>query len=926
MKKVKGIFKYFTALILVIVLAVGSSSVAYAADPVTITGTIISGLSLAVQMYANAQSDQERQEALDNMMMCWDDTPTSSHNEYYRIELSFEELNSLCSELNQSGFPCKVVLNQWVGGYVIEGCGYVYVPGILESREIHLGDMIFCNYQKFIYYAEHDSNETLENIYNALTGTEHDGTLRDVFYVLDMIYYRLTLFYDYISGGADGTSLYDKIDDLIAAVEGISITTGDVTFDTTPITDKLDSVISAISKTNGYVDGLEGYVDGVESTLTTISTRTNTLITTLTTTNTYVDGLESALSGIKGHVDGLEGYVDGLESTTTSIKGYVDGVESTLTTISTNLITNNTYVDTVEDKLIDVVTAVEGIDFDTTPVEDKLTEVVTAVEGITFDTTPVTDKLTEVDGKLLTLLTDFGTHVNTITGNMDTNTEDIVAAIGEPLDLTPLTEQLQAVTDEIQKISTFADLHEVITVTPGVLGDVEVVTSGDWRYDNLSFYYEPQNAEFEAYTEVEYIANDFIDYDTGTGTYFYDLTDRNYNGYPAVSIIGLVGFRPSGAAPVMVNVYDGGGNLLHALDMSTLSGEPLSISLDEASYMEITVEYGGNYWLEGTGPGCNFIGVSYGYFNYPAADSLSFTVDGVPHSLYWSNEYEFPDGCNNGDIIYYSDGHWYKENLYGSGTVWTLNYYDAYLTDALTPPPTTTSTMEGETYTWFEWFYTSYKGGTGGVADLTPVVKRLDTIIENLNATVGDSSCNHSYQSEINQEPTCILPGLQTFSCSQCDSCYSEILSSLGHDWKCTDHVEDELDPETGEVVKTGYDIYTCSRCEETYNDYESSGAPAKESDSITAIIARLFEKIGKLIGDLISGAITLLDKLLTGFDDIVTSFNEKTEQIVSFGGDYPQWLSGVWGIIPADLQLALSFCVVVMCLAIIGKKVLFVS
>ena len=207
-----------------------------------------------------------------------------------------------------------------------------------------------------------------------------------------------------------------------------------------------------------------------------------------------------------------------------------------------------------------------------------------------------------------------------------------------------------------------------------------------------------------------------------------------------------------------------------------------------------------------------------------------------------------------------------------------------------------------------------------------PLVERMDTIISLMDNSLGVTGCEHVYVSEINQEQTCILPGLQTFTCESCGSSYSEILESLGHDWQCTGHVEDELDLETGEVLSSGYDIYTCSRCSDSYNDYEGSGAPAAESNSLTGIISRVFEKLGTLVGDLLSMGVRLLDKLLTGFDDLVTSFNEKTQQIVNFGSGYTAWLSGFWDIVPSDLQLVWGFCLAVVCIGIVGKKLFFTS
>ena len=48
------------------------------------------------------------------------------------------------------------------------------------------------------------------------------------------------------------------------------------------------------------------------------------------------------------------------------------------------------------------------------------------------------------------------------------------------------------------------------------------------------------------------------------------------------------------------------------------------------------------------------------------------------------------------------------------------------------------------------------------------------------------------------------------------------------------------------------------------------------------------------------------------------------TAQITGFGGEYPSWLSGFWGILPQELQLALSFAVLCMALGLVGKKLLF--
>ena len=137
--------------------------------------------------------------------------------------------------------------------------------------------------------------------------------------------------------------------------------------------------------------------------------------------------------------------------------------------------------------------------------------------------------------------------------------------------------------------------------------------------------------------------------------------------------------------------------------------------------------------------------------------------------------------------------------------------------------------------------------------------------------------------------------------------------------------MEDVTDPDTGEVTETGYDVYECSLCGDTYNDYSGSGAPDDYGDtSISKIIVRLFSKLGTFAGKIISWIIDLFDKTLGGLDDLITRFSELSAQITGFGGDYPTWLSGFWGVLPQELQLALGFSFVCLFVGLIGRKLFF--
>lgn len=208
---------------------------------------------------------------------------------------------------------------------------------------------------------------------------------------------------------------------------------------------------------------------------------------------------------------------------------------------------------------------------------------------------------------------------------------------------------------------------------------------------------------------------------------------------------------------------------------------------------------------------------------------------------------------------------------------------------------------------------------------LNDIITRMDTIISLLQNTSGDTACDHTYEQDMTTDATCTLPGLMVSTCSKCSDSYSEIIDPLGHDWKCTGHITAVTDPETGEETSAAYDIYTCSRCGDTYNDYSGDGAPEDHSStSISRLIVELFSRLGKLAGSLVGFVVNVFDKALTSVDDLISKFNGYTEQITGFGGAYPAWLGGLWGILPADLQVALTFAVVCMAVALVGKKLVF--
>ena len=85
-----------------------------------------------------------------------------------------------------------------------------------------------------------------------------------------------------------------------------------------------------------------------------------------------------------------------------------------------------------------------------------------------------------------------------------------------------------------------------------------------------------------------------------------------------------------------------------------------------------------------------------------------------------------------------------------------------------------------------------------------------------------------------------------------------------------------------------------------------------------------MFSKLGTFAGKLIDFIVRLFDKAISSVDEVISKFNEYTEQISGFGGDYPAWLTGFWAVLPSELQIALTFAVVCMVLGIVGKKLFF--
>ena len=92
---------------------------------------------------------------------------------------------------------------------------------------------------------------------------------------------------------------------------------------------------------------------------------------------------------------------------------------------------------------------------------------------------------------------------------------------------------------------------------------------------------------------------------------------------------------------------------------------------------------------------------------------------------------------------------------------------------------------------------------------------------------VDPGSCDHRYTCETTTAPTCVLDGVNTFTCSLCGSSYTEPVAATGHIWAVKETVDAVYDEETGELLTEGYTLYECSVCGDQYKSSDGSSPPA---------------------------------------------------------------------------------------------------
>ena len=70
----------------------------------------------------------------------------------------------------------------------------------------------------------------------------------------------------------------------------------------------------------------------------------------------------------------------------------------------------------------------------------------------------------------------------------------------------------------------------------------------------------------------------------------------------------------------------------------------------------------------------------------------------------------------------------------------------------------------------------------------------------------------HTYELTDHKDATCTEAGYDRYTCSVCENTYDEPIEALGHDYKVSEHKD-------ATCTEAGYDRYTCTRCEDTYDE-----------------------------------------------------------------------------------------------------------
>lgn len=205
-------------------------------------------------------------------------------------------------------------------------------------------------------------------------------------------------------------------------------------------------------------------------------------------------------------------------------------------------------------------------------------------------------------------------------------------------------------------------------------------------------------------------------------------------------------------------------------------------------------------------------------------------------------------------------------------------------------------------------------------------------------------SCAHTYTCENTTAPTCILTGVNTYTCSLCGNVYTETVAATGHTWTVKQSVQTQYDEETGELLTEGYTIYECSVCGEQYKSTDGSSPPVSSGGSDSSgstgegSSGTFWEKIGTLFGTVADGVVSMIEtavgKLLDGLISlaqvIADKFNQVVDLVLGWMEEIPtlfsafsDFMGAMFAWMPEEVVLLLTFGLAAVIFAAIIKRFL---
>lgn len=187
------------------------------------------------------------------------------------------------------------------------------------------------------------------------------------------------------------------------------------------------------------------------------------------------------------------------------------------------------------------------------------------------------------------------------------------------------------------------------------------------------------------------------------------------------------------------------------------------------------------------------------------------------------------------------------------------------------------------------------------------------------NPTPPPSGCEHEYAITKEKAPTCTASGYMIYKCSLCGDTYTDTVKALGHDWQLIESTPSNSGDESSDE-SPGYALYRCSRCGVEYKDFGGSGPPAADDDDsgfwgwLKDIAGSIFGGILDVLESIVGGAIGLIvklvDDLFAGIVHVIDSLFAALSEIADFGGGFKDFLGSFFGFLPSEIVLLLSLSI----------------